>query len=321
MAYSPAALALRVPSVKDLPRAGDRVSYLFLDAARVTQERTGVVADVAAVGDRPGGTAVLPVAELNVLLLGPGCSITAPALTTLHRSGCTVVITASDGVSGYAASTPLTGRGAWAQAQARVWSDPGLRLEAARVLYRQQLVGVDIPENAPLRVLRGTEGAFLRSVYRAEAKRLKLPGWKREADSEKATDPVNPLLNLANSILYGTAASVCSVLGLSPALGIIHSGAANAFLFDLADLFKATGSVPLAFRCATYHDPAARLRGQLREFLHRNDVFGQMFDMVDSLFGPHIRSASADVLLDEEGAVPGMRNYAASGKGDGPCSS
>lgn len=308
MGYSPAARRLRKPRLVELPRGEDRVSYLSLDKAAITQDRTGLHVALAANGDRPSGSAYLPAAGLRALMLGPGCSITTPALTTLHNAGCTVLATASDLVSCYTTSRPLNSRANWAHAQARVWADPALRLEAARALYKSQLPGVDLPDNVPLKVLRGLEGRIVRNAYAEGAKKARLTGWRRETNADKINDPVNPLLNLGNSILYAVALSACSTLGLSPALGIIHSGSVSAFLYDLADLHKMRATIPLAFAAARTNSPEYQFRTTLRNYLLDNRVFDDTLTVIDTIFGAHA-ARSDDQLLDDTGYTPGHTNH------------
>ena len=88
---------LASPTLAMLPRVADSLSFLYLDAVRVVQDDTGVCARVGP----PGGGSdrvYLPTAALSCVLLGPGTSITQPALTTLARHGTTVVCAGSGAV-------------------------------------------------------------------------------------------------------------------------------------------------------------------------------------------------------------------------------
>lgn len=304
MPYSQDALTLRNPSVGDLPRADERISFLYLSEARITQDRTGVVAWWEVDGEQQ--SMVVPVASLNLLILGHGTSVTSAALSSLHRSGCCVLVAGLTGAVGVALSAPLTSRADWAQAQARVWSDPVLRLQAARRFY-QFIVGSDFPEGTPLRMMRGVEGRMVRNLYSSEAARLGLRNWRRKVDGD---DSVNPLLNLANSMLYGVAAAAVRTLGLNSALGFIHQGASGALLFDLADAFKIRISIPAAFRSSRDPDPVSALRRRMREAFTQDRVMEQMVRLLVSVLEDHRHAAEHDTLVDEHSFVPGMRNYA-----------
>jgi CRISPR-associated protein Cas1 len=304
--YSSEALRLQRPDVYELPRVEDRITFLYLDLVRVRQDATGVVAD-----DDSGTTVPIPSAALSVLLLGPGCSITTPAARTLYRSGTTIIYSGENGAVGYAASRPLTGRAKWAEAQARLWANPDHRRSAARTLFQHRFPDLEWPEDAPLNMMRGLEGTQVKKAYRDAARSAGLRNWRRETDPDKADDPVNPLLNLANSVLYGAALAAVSALALSPSLGIVHQGASGALLFDLADLHKTRSSIPIAFRSAKAVDPPRAVRTAMRDYLTRNRVLRSNVLVLTELLEPHLDAVDDDRLLDDSyHAVPGSRNYA-----------
>ena len=316
MGYSADALTLRKPKVIELPLLRDRISFLYLDFARVIQERTGVVA----VQEGNGGEVALrlPVASIGFLLLGPGTSISAQAMISLHRAGTAVIFTSSQGVTSFALARPLTGRADWAQAQARCWASEESRLAAARVLYEIKLEGLDLEPGTSLKVMRGIEGAYTRRLYQRLAGEQKLVRWRRETDPEKYDDPVNPLLNLGSAILYGAATTAVSALDLSPSLGFIHNGAVSALLFDLADLYKTKSSIPIAFKVSRHPDPAASLRREMRQFLVQHNVLDSMLQTLSVVLSPHLGPAELrrDTLTSDSGVVAGHTNYSVdSGEG------
>lgn len=303
MSYSKSALELRKLSVSELPRLDDRISFVYLDKCRVRQDATGVVAQE---GDRE---LPIPVAGLAALLLGPGTSISAPAVSTLTRSGANVIWVSERGAQAYAAARPLTSRAFWAQAQARMWADVEARRRCARILFQYRFPALDWPSEAPLSVMRGVEGAQVRAAYREAARKAKFTKWKRCTD-DSALDPVNPLLNLANSILYGAALSAVSALGLNPALGIIHQGSVSALLFDLADMHKAKSSIPIAFDSARMADPPGQVRRRMRDYLVNSRVLKRDLELLTEILGPFTTDTSMDELLDDsEHPVAGNRNY------------
>ena len=305
MGYSSDALKLRRPRTIDLPRGTDRLSFLYLDRARIWQGDTAVV-----VTDDDGETTI-PAASIGVLLLGPGTSITIPALNTLHRAGCSIITTSDAGAVGIAAARPLTSRARWAEAQARLSADTTARLAAARTLYELRWPDLHWPDNTALNVMRGVEGRLVRNAYQQAARRQKLGRWRRQTDPNLADDPVNPLLNLANSVLYGAALVAVNALGLNPALGIIHQGAAGALLYDLADHDKHRASIPIAFEVCRHPTPERKLRTQLRHYLHTNRVIDRHLHTLATILQPHLHDDQGDRLIDSEhGTVPGHTNHA-----------
>jgi len=83
---------LTVPTLAMLRRVADSLSFLYLDIVRVVQDDTGVCAQIET--GRGTDLVYIPTASLSCLLLGPGTSITTPALSTLARHGTTVVCSA-----------------------------------------------------------------------------------------------------------------------------------------------------------------------------------------------------------------------------------
>jgi CRISP-associated protein Cas1 len=302
--WSDDALQLRKPHLVELPRSSDRVSFIYLDRVKIWQDETGVVAR----NDRAEQLRI-PVGSVSVLLLGPGCSITTPATVTIHRAGCTIVTTSDGGVAAITAGRPLAGRAKWSEAQARLWADRDARLVAARTLYTARFPDIDWAGHRQLRTMRGLEGHQVKLLYQRHAAQAGVSNWRRDT---RADDLPNQLLNLANSILYGSAAAAVHALALNPALGIIHQGAAGALLFDLADNHKAVSSIPLAFACAKEADPQRTLRRKMRHYLHRKTVLDHHLKTLDEILAPHVRPASNDdaLLDDEHDSVAGHTNHA-----------
>lgn len=303
MAYSEGAIRLRAPSVSELPRLEDRVSFLFVDRARIEQGRTGLEVWSQATGEFLR-TAV-PTANLAVLMLGPGVSITTPAMGTLFRSGTTVVFTGADGMVGYSAARPLSSKSTWACAQARLWADEKARLGVARAMYLKRFPTDKVPETATMNSLRGLEGRRVKLTYKGLATKHRIPAFKRIAQG--ATDPTNIALNQANSILYGVALSVVSTLALNAALGFVHQGSSGALLYDLADLYKVEISIPAAFTAASTGKPVGLL---VREQLHKQQVLKTMLATAMELLRPGLDPADGeDHLADEYQFVQGHTNW------------
>jgi CRISP-associated protein Cas1 len=302
--WSDDALQLRKPHLVELPRSADRVSFLYLDRVKVWQDETGVVAR----NDRAEQLRI-PVGSVSVLLLGPGCSITTPATVSMHRAGCTIVTTADGGVTAITAGRALAGRAKWSEAQARLWADRDARVAAARTLYAARFPDIDWTSHSRLRTMRGLEGHQVKMLYQQHAAQAGIATWHRDTHAE---DIPNQLLNLANAILYGSAAAAVHALALNPALAVIHQGAVGALLFDLADNHKANSAIPLAFACASEADPARALRRRMRHYLHRKKVLDHHLKLLDEILAAHVRPASDDdtLLDDEHNSVVGHTNHA-----------
>ena len=100
--------------------------------------------------------------------------------------------------------------------------------------------------------LRSHEGARVRRRYRELSKEYNVPWDKRvyNPDDFAGSDPINQALSAAHVALYGLVHSVIAALGLSPGLGFVHTGHERSFVYDIADLYKAEVTVPIAFSVA-----------------------------------------------------------------------
>ena len=310
MTYSEDAITFSQIPADHQVRLEDRVSFLYLEHCSVRQEKTGIVAFSSspdATGQTVRRRVEIPVSGLAVLQLGPGTSISSAALTSCTRAGATVLITGGGGVPAYTRAVPLTNSARWAIAQARLVSSERNQRQAAVTLYRHQL-GMDLdPLETSIKVMRGLEGQMMKLKYREESRRWGIKSFRRDTSAE---DPVNSGLNLANALLYGCAAAACASIGVNPALGIIHRGDSRSLLFDLADLYKPTISIPIAFASSQKEDPLAYVRREVRAQIFRKDMLKNMLTVLMEILEPHLPARDDDRLVAGRGAeVSGHTQY------------
>ncbi|MFE4055241.1 type I-E CRISPR-associated endonuclease Cas1e [Streptomyces sp. NPDC059096] len=278
---------LAAPTVAMLPRIADSLSFLYLDIVRVHQDDTGVCAEVTS--ERHGTqTVYLPTAALSCVLLGPGTSITARALATLARHGTTTVITGSGGVRCYAATVPDSLTTTWLERQTRSWADDTHRLAVATAMYEHRFGRGTVPAGTTLAQLRGLEGQRVKAHYQLLARQYKIGRFRRAYDpaSWDTQDPVNLALSSANTCLYGIVHAAITALGCSPALGYVHSGNQQAFVYDIADLYKAELTIPLAFSLHNSHNPEAAARRSFREGLRLFKLLPRIVADIQRLLDP-----------------------------------
>lgn len=310
MTYSKDAVAFsQIPAGHQI-RLEDRVSFLYLEHCSIRQEKTGVVAlsaDSDGEGQMIRRRVQIPVSGISVLQLGPGVSISSAALTSCTRAGATVLVTGGGGVPVYTRAVPLTSSARWAIAQARLVSSERHQRKAAVALYRRQL-GMEVdPEETSIKVMRGLEGQVMKLKYREEARRWGVRSFKRDTSAD---DPINLGLNLANGLLYGCAASACASIGVNPALGIIHRGDVRSLLYDLADLYKPTVSIPVAFAGVKEDDPLGFVRREVRARIHRQQMLKNMLAVLMELLEPHLPDRDDDRLVAGRGdEVAGHTQY------------
>lgn len=307
MAYSEDAIAFSQIPADHQVRLEDRVSFLYLERCSVRQDKTGVVAYSGGEDGQQKQRIQIPVSGISVLHLGPGTSISAAAMTSCTRAGATVMFTGGGGVPAYSRTVPLTNSARWALAQAKLVSSETNQRKAAVVLYRRQL-GLELDaDETSIAVMRGLEGRAMKLKYKELARKHSIKDFRRDTKSE---DPVNMGLNLANSLLYGCAASACFAIGVNPALGVIHRGDARSLLFDLADLYKPSVSLPVAFKAAQDEDPLASVRKLMRKEIHRQEMLKEMLAVLMEILEPHLPTRDDDRLIAGRGdEVEGHTQY------------
>ena len=306
---------LASPTLAMLPRVADSLSFLYLDVVRVVQDDTGVCARVGRSGG--GDRVYLPTAALSCVLLGPGTSITQPALATFARHGTTVVCT-TGAVRAYAGIQPSSLTTEWLERQVRSWADDNQRLAVATCMYERRF-DIEIPPGTSLAQMRGLEGQRVKALYRMLVQKYRITRFRRNYDPDAwdTQDPVNLALSAANTCLYGVVHSAVLALGCSPALGFIHSGTQHAFVYDVADLYKTKMTIPLAFAQHAATKPEQAVRRHLREQFRLFRLLPRIVTDIQYLLAPDTELVQGDRAVQmvhlwdpELGDLPAGVNYA-----------
>lgn len=234
------------PELTELPRIEDRVSFIYVEHAKINRQ------DGALTVMDSKGIVRIPAAIIGILLLGPGTDISHRAVELLGDTGTSIIWVGERGVRFYANGRPLAHSTKYLEKQAVLFSNRNTRLLVARKMYQIRFPGEDVMK-LTMQQLRGREGARIRNIYRQEAKRYEIDWTKRDYDPNNYEDgsPVNKALSAANVALYGICHSVIIALGMSPGLGFVHTGHDKSFVYDIADLYKAEYTIPLAFKLAS----------------------------------------------------------------------
>ncbi|WP_445341917.1 type I-E CRISPR-associated endonuclease Cas1e [Bifidobacterium sp. ESL0827] len=301
------------PELGDLVRAEDRLSFAYFEHCVITRE------DNAIAVTRDTGTIRLPAANLGVLMLGPGTTVSHQAMVVIGDNGASVVWVGERGVRMYAFGRPLTHSAALLQRQAALVSNTRKRLAVARAMYQMRFLNEDV-SSCTMQQLRGREGARIRQVYRHWSELTGVPWDKRTYDHEDfdVGNEINKALSAAHTCLYGIAHSVIVALGCSPGLGFVHVGHERSFVYDVADLYKAEISIPVAFKTAAKQpdDIGSATRHAMRDAVYDLSLMRRMARDIPRLLGAPVSSSSDEdgetlELWDEKvGAVPAGRSYA-----------
>ena len=197
----------------------------------------------------PGHYAI-PFQGISMILLGPGSTVSHDALRLLARHGTALAAVGEDGVRCYTAPPLIADRSGLARRQARAWADTDTRLHIARRMYAWRM-GEVLP-HSDIAVLRGIEGARMKETYRLMAMQIGVDWRGRRYDRAKPTenDLPNQALNHAVSAVEAAAAIAVSATATLPQLGFIHEDSGQSFVLDVADLFRDSVTIPVAFRSA-----------------------------------------------------------------------
>ena len=233
---------MRQLDMTELPRFSDRISYLYLEHGHIEREQNSV-AYVTQLGKTP-----VPAADISLLLLGPGTTISHAAVDRLADCNCTVVWCGEYGVRFYSAGRGGTHLSTNLLKQAALASDHKSRLAVVRRMYEMRF-NEELDPKLSLEQIRGKEGYRVRAAYQkhAETHGIEWKGRFYDPDNWNAGDDVNRALSSASACLNGIVLAGIVSTGYSPGLGFIHTGKQLSFVYDIADLYKVDILVPEVF--------------------------------------------------------------------------
>ncbi|RBP65570.1 CRISPR-associated Cas1 family protein [Brevibacterium sanguinis] len=294
----------------------DRLSFLYVERATIARDRNALTIRT------DEGITYVPGAGLACLMAGPGSRITHQGMSLLGECGVSTVWVGEKGIRYYAHGRSLASSTRYLVRQAELVSNVRSRVAVARAMYAQRFPGEDV-SGLSMQQLRGREGARVRQIYRAESQRSGVPWTHRNFDFDDfdASDEINRALSAAHVCLYGIVHAVVAALGASPGLGFVHNGHERAFVYDIADLYKADITIPLAFDVTAESPPdiGAAVRYRVRDLVYESRVVDRTIDDVTRLlFEPAEVESALDSLgldsnvvqlWDPKGLVEGGTNY------------
>ena len=303
---------MKKPELQALPQIGDRLTFLYLEHCQINREDSAIL-----LRDEKG-TIRIPAASISVLLLGPGTNVTHRAVELIGDAGVSIMWIGEQGVRFYAMGRPLTHRSHLLMRQAQLVSNQRTHLQVVRKMYQMRFPDEDVSE-LTMQQLRGREGSRMRKLYKEQAKKWNVSWQSREYKTEDffASDLINQALSAANVCLYGLAHAVIAALGCSAGLGFVHVGHECSFVYDIADLYKAEITIPIAFQTASEQpeDLPAVVRRRVRDKMTQSSLLERMVKDVHQLL-------QADEQKDEVAVdvvylwdlhnqnLPNGRNYA-----------
>ncbi|MBR0417078.1 MAG: type I-E CRISPR-associated endonuclease Cas1 [Firmicutes bacterium] len=279
------------PKRKELSRIRDRITFLYVECCRLEKEDSAV----RIITDK--GTIDVPAGMIMVLLLGPETTVMHRMVQIASESGMELVWVGEQGVRFYAGGSSLSGNTVLLTAQAKIVSNQHLRLSAAKRMYHIRYPQDDFTELSMKQLLE-KEGKHVgeRYVELADMYGLSWKGMRYNPDNFSGNEYLQNALSCANACLYGLCYAVIYALGLSPGLGIVHTGLGKSFVLDIADVYKEQLTFPVAFSVA------ARVQNEgLKEPVDRTVRYALRDLFRDSQFLKVIVSDIETVLTEKSG--------------------
>lgn len=267
----------------------DRYGLMWLERGRLAIESGNLVFTTAGTDDLEAGAYEIPLQQVSNILLGPGTVISHDALRILARQQTGVLAVGSKGVRLYAVSMPFgPDRSALSRKQAKLWADEENRIQIIRKMYAFRFGG-ELPDYArDINSLRGMEGKRMKKVYENLASQYGVAWNGRQYDrhNPESNDPINKAINHVVTAAYAAAEIAVALTGTIPQLGFIHESSGRAFALDIADLFRSSVVLPIAFEAVKKHEKQHKLtvEAQARilagKTFQKDEVIPQMIDQI-----------------------------------------
>lgn len=294
---------------QELPRVSDRISFIYADHAIIEQDTSSIVLV------RKDGKVPVPISQFSCLLIGPGTTITHAAIKALADNECTVFWCGEQGRVLYSAGRPKAAHSQNLLRQAALCVDEEAHMAVVRNMYALRFGDKDLASTS-LAQLRGIEGARMRKLYQDMSEKFGVEwhGRSYKPGNIQASDTVNQLLTIGNSYLYAICEACICALGYSPALGFIHTGRMLSFVYDVADLYKGSITIPAAFESAASGKvDRSAFRSLLRKYIVESKLLKSISDDITRILSVDFDLSNipktSGLWVDGGDVVDSSRNY------------
>ncbi|MBC8403354.1 MAG: type I-E CRISPR-associated endonuclease Cas1 [Candidatus Marinimicrobia bacterium] len=269
---------LILPPLKPIP-IKDRVSVFYVEKGNLD-----VLDGAFVIVDKNGVRTHIPVGSVTCLMLEPGTRVSHAAVTLASRVGCLLIWVGEAGVRLYATGQPGGARADRLLYQAKLALDDTARLKVVRKMYELRF-GDKPPAKRSVNQLRGIEGVRVRKMYQLMAQQYGVTWKARNYDHTKwgSGDLPNRCLSSATACLYGICEAAILAAGYAPAVGFIHTGKPQSFVYDVADIFKFETVVPVAFRIAKRNpfNPEREVRIACRDSFRQSKLLRRIIPTIE----------------------------------------
>lgn len=298
------------PELQALTTIKDRITFIYVERCIISRDNGAIT-----VHDEQG-TKAIPAAMISTLMLGPGTDISHRAIELIGDSGASIIWIGEHGVRFYASGRALTNHSALLLQQAKYVSNEKLHIQVARKMYQLRFPDEDVSK-LTMQQLRGREGSRVRRIYKEQSTKwnVEWKGRNYDPNEYETGDIVNKSLSSGNSCLYGIAHAVICALGCSPGLGFVHVGHELSFVYDIADLYKAEVTIPIAFEIAANNDiedVGSETRRKVRDILKNGQILDRMVHDIKCVLSDNFTEEDYKSTLYLWDNVDGNKNHGVS---------
>ncbi|MBQ8626149.1 MAG: type I-E CRISPR-associated endonuclease Cas1 [Agathobacter sp.] len=291
-----------------LPRAKDRITFLYVNKARIEQTEFAIK-----IVQANRQVTEIPISTISTLFLGPGTSITHAAIKNICNVGCSVVWCGTGGWRFYSCGIAATNSNKNILLQAEYYASKMKHMDLVRRMYLLRYPEEHLKSKTTAE-LRGLEGYKVQQLYQKLSAQYNVDwnGRQYSVGEFVEQDLINQCLTFSNQVLYGIVRSVISILGFSPAIGFIHTGHIDSFVFDIADLYKEKTTIIAAFKYCSKHNyfNEDELLRMLRHEFNEINLMKTIVKDILTLFDTNENNVEIELQLwDKDGSVPGGINY------------
>lgn len=269
-----------LPRLQPIP-IKDRLSILFVEKGQLD-----VLDGAFVLVDKTGVRTHIPIGSVACLMLEPGIRVSHAAAVLASRVGCLLTWVGEGGIRLYSAGQPGGARADRLLYQAKLALDDAARLKVVRKMYELRFKQKP-PERRSVEQLRGIEGARVRKTYELLARQYGIKWKARNYDytNWESGDIANRCLSSATACLYGISEAAILAAGYAPAIGFIHTGKPQSFVYDIADIFKFETVVPVAFRIASKNPtaPDRETRIACRDAFRQNKLLKRIIPTIEQV--------------------------------------
>ena len=236
-------MGMRISDHRILPHLDDKEEYLYVEKAIIEQD------DLSICIVQGNNVLTIPICSLSCLILGPGVSITHRAIQAIAESRCIVVWSGEYFREFYAVGFERNRSSSNILKQIEYYSDKEKHTRVVRRMYEMRFTDMK-SDGLTIEQMRGIEGVRMKDIYEKWAKSTGVVWRGRKYDPKDfdAQDVINQYITVGNQLLYNICRAAIYNLGYSPAIGFIHTGHMDSFVYDIADLYKADIVIPTAFK-------------------------------------------------------------------------